>query len=51
MQNHMLGSMIRKRLEGKVPVSILRQMTDEELAQEYHYSQDEKVRWATRERE
>ena len=48
LSDKMHGSMIRCRLEGKVPVSILKQMTDVELAEEYRYNQQEKIRWANR---
>lgn len=48
LTDKMHGAMIRRRLEGKVPQSILKQMTDVELAEEYRYNEQEKIRWATK---
>lgn len=42
------GAMIRRRLEGRVPKFIMEKLTDVELAEEYRYSEQEKIRWANR---
>lgn len=51
MKDEMLGQMLRRRLEGRVSAMILNQMTNKELAEEYHYSEQEKIQWHNRSKE
>ena len=48
--NERHGAVIRKMLQGRVPESILGQMTDQELAEEDQYHTRERIRWTNRTR-